>query len=42
LNLAVIRSGAFARFETHELIEASELTAIAERPRGITYQAPGT
>jgi uncharacterized protein with GYD domain len=42
LNLAVISSGAFARFETHELIEASDLTTIAERARGITYQAPGT
>jgi uncharacterized protein with GYD domain len=42
LNLAVISSGAFSRFETHELIEASDLNAIAERARGITYQAPGT
>ena len=40
--MAVISSGVFARFETHELIEASDLTAIAERARGITYQAPGT
>ena len=42
VNLAIISSGAFTRFETHELIEASDLTAIAERARGITYQAPGT
>ena len=42
LNLAVISSGAFTRFETHELIEASDLTAIAERARGIAYQPPGT
>jgi uncharacterized protein with GYD domain len=42
LSLAVTSSGAFSGFETHELIEASDLTAIAERARGITYQAPGT
>ena len=41
VNLAVISSGAFRGFETHELIEASDLTAIAERARGITYQPPG-
>jgi hypothetical protein len=34
-------SGAFAHFETHELIEASDLAGIAERARGITYQPPG-
>jgi len=42
LSLAVTSSGAFRGLETHELIEASDLTAIAERARGITYQAPGT
>jgi uncharacterized protein with GYD domain len=42
LVLAVTSSGAFSGFETHELIEASDLAAIAERARGITYQAPGT
>jgi uncharacterized protein with GYD domain len=42
LSLAVTSSGAFSGFQTHELIEASDLTAIAERARGITYQAPGT
>jgi uncharacterized protein with GYD domain len=41
LSLAVTSSGAFARFETHELIEASDLAAIAERARGLTYQPPG-
>ena len=41
LSLAVTSSGAFTRFETHELIEASDLTAIAERARGIAYQPPG-
>jgi hypothetical protein len=33
--------GAFTRFETHELIESSDLTAIAERAKGISYQPPG-
>jgi hypothetical protein len=28
--------------ETHELIEASDLTAIAERAQGTAYQPPGT
>jgi uncharacterized protein with GYD domain len=41
LALAVTSSGAFKGFETHELIEASDLTAIAERARGIAYQPPG-
>jgi uncharacterized protein with GYD domain len=41
LVLAVTSSGAFRGFETHELIEASDLAAIAERARGITYQPPG-
>ena len=40
--LAAVSSGAFTRFETHELIESSDLTAIAERAKGITYQPPGT
>jgi uncharacterized protein with GYD domain len=38
--LAAVSSGASTRFETHELIEASDLTAIAERARGIAYQPP--
>jgi uncharacterized protein with GYD domain len=41
LSLAVTSSGAFTRVETHELIEASDLTAIAERAEGISYQPPG-
>jgi uncharacterized protein with GYD domain len=41
LSLAVISSGAFTRFETHELIESSDLGRIAERARGISYQPPG-
>jgi uncharacterized protein with GYD domain len=42
VSLAATSSGAFTRFETHELIESGDLTAIAERARGIAYQAPGT
>jgi uncharacterized protein with GYD domain len=41
VSLAATSSGAFAHFETHELIEASDLAGIAERARGITYQPPG-
>ena len=41
VSLAATSSGAFTRFETHELIEAGDLTAIAERAKGITYQPPG-
>jgi uncharacterized protein with GYD domain len=41
LSLAVSGSNAFTRFETHELIEAGDLTAIAERAKGIAYQPPG-
>jgi uncharacterized protein with GYD domain len=40
-SLAITSSGAFTRFETHELIEASDLTAIAKRARRIVYQPPG-
>ena len=42
VSLAATSSGAFTRFESHELIESSDLTAIAEQARGIAYQAPGT
>jgi uncharacterized protein with GYD domain len=41
VSLAATSSGAFTRFETHELIESSDLTAIAERARGMGYQPPG-
>ncbi len=41
LSLAATSSGAFTRFETHELIESSDLTTIAERAQGIAYQPPG-
>lgn len=40
-TLAIVSSGAFTHLETHELIEASDLTSIAERARGIAYQPPG-
>ena len=40
-SLAVTGSGAFTHLETHELIEASDLAAIAERARGIAYRPPG-
>ncbi len=33
--------GVFTHFETHELIQVGDLTAIAERAKGITYQPPG-
>ena len=39
--LAIVSSGAFTRFETHELIASSDLTSIAKRARGIAYQPPG-
>jgi hypothetical protein len=40
VSLAAASSGAFTRFETHELIEASDLTAIAERAQGNRESAP--
>ena len=36
VSLAATSSGAFTHFETHELIEPGDLTAIAERAKGIT------
>jgi uncharacterized protein with GYD domain len=42
VSLAIASSGALSRFETHELIESGDLTAIAERAKGITYRPPGT
>jgi hypothetical protein len=41
-SLATASSGTFTPFETHELIEASDPTAIAELAQGIAYQPPGT
>jgi uncharacterized protein with GYD domain len=42
LSLAATSSGAFTRFETHELIDANDLLAIADRAKGIAYQPPGS
>src|SRR5215469_13773955 len=41
MSLAITGSGSFTRFETHELIESSDLIPIAEQARGIGYQPPG-
>jgi uncharacterized protein with GYD domain len=41
VNMAIISSGTFKHFETYELIELDDLTAIAERAREIAYQPPG-
>jgi uncharacterized protein with GYD domain len=41
VSLAATSSGAFTRFETHELIDASDLIAIADRAKGIAYHPPG-
>ena len=40
-TLAIISSGSFTHLETHELMEADDLAAIAERAREIAYQPPG-
>jgi uncharacterized protein with GYD domain len=40
-TLAIVSSGAFRHFETHELLAADDLPAIAERARLIVYQPPG-
>ncbi len=42
VSLAATGSGAFTRFETHELIEAGDLAQIAERAKQLSYQPPGT
>jgi len=42
LSWAVTRSGAFSRFETRQLIKASDLAQIAELAKQISYQPPGT
>lgn len=41
MSLAITSSGAFTHFETHELIEASDLILIAKRARRFMYQPPG-
>lgn len=40
-TLAIVSSGAFTHFETHELLAADDLPAIAERARLIVYRPPG-
>jgi uncharacterized protein with GYD domain len=42
VSLAITSPSALPRFGTHELVESSDLTVIAERAKGITYQPPGT
>ncbi len=41
-SLAVSSTGAFEHLETHELIEAEDLTPILEQAKSITSQLPGT
>ncbi len=40
-SLAVSSTGAFEHLETHELIEAEDVTPILEHAKGITSQLPG-
>ena len=40
-TMAILSSGTFTHFETHELLHADDLPAIAERARQIAYQPPG-
>jgi uncharacterized protein with GYD domain len=42
VSMAVAGSGAFSSYETHELIEASDISGIAEKARQINFQPPGT
>ncbi len=39
-SLAVSSTGAFEHLETHELIEAEDVTPILEHAKGITAQLP--
>ena len=41
VSLATASSGAFARLETHELIEPSELPDLLSRAGQLNYSAPG-
>ena len=41
ISLAVSSTGAFARLETHELLEASELEGVLGTASGLTYTPPG-
>ena len=39
--LAIVSSAAFTHFETHELLAANDLPAIADAARQIVYKPPG-
>ncbi len=41
ISLAVSSTGAFARLETHELLEAGELDGVLSTAAGFTYTPPG-
>lgn len=41
ISLAVSSTGAFGHIETHELIEASDLTPLLSRASSLSYTAPG-
>jgi uncharacterized protein with GYD domain len=41
VSLALTGSGAYSKFETHELIDPGDYARIAERARQISYQPPG-
>lgn len=38
---AVTGTGAFSRFETHELISTDEMVGILQKAKDISYQPPG-
>jgi uncharacterized protein with GYD domain len=42
MSLAVSSSGAFARVETHELVEAADVQDILARSAALTYTPPGS
>lgn len=41
VSLAVTSTGAFAEFETHELIELADLPGILAKASSLTYTPPG-
>jgi uncharacterized protein with GYD domain len=41
ISLTVSSSGAFGRIQTHELLEAGELTDVLSRAASLTYTPPG-
>lgn len=42
VSLRVSSSGAFARLETHELFEASEIAGLLSTAAGLSYSPPGS